>query len=208
MDWEVDALIVSLEVVAQPLADGPSDEVLSTGAPVFEGPATVGDSLVVATLTSATGQTSQYAWLLEVPDREPPDDGLYDIPAPDVIIESGAGSVAGVLGDGCYVFLCVDAGRMPPPRMLDPLAVVLGELLSMHLGDESALTAWEGSLTRLGQASGEVHTASGGPLAPGQAVVELTGLEVPAAGHWLLELEVELDRERGWLRTVYRLVAE
>jgi hypothetical protein len=31
--------------------------------------------------------------------------------------------------------------------------------------------------------------------------MQLSGLAVPAAGRWLLDLEVEFDRERGWMRT-------
>jgi hypothetical protein len=40
-----------------------------------------------------------------------------------------------------------------------------------------------------------------------EAVVALAGLEPPATGTWRLDLEVTLDRERGWLRTTHRVVA-
>jgi len=208
MDWEIDGLVVGLAVVAQPLLDASSQQMLSAGTPTFEGPDTAGRHLLTASLTSATGETSRYAWLLEVPDREPPAGGLYDIRAPDVIVESGSGSMVGLAGDGCYLYLCVDVGRMPPPRTLRTLAVDVGEVLTMRLGDESAITAWEGSLTALRGADGKARTASGGPPAAGTAALGLTGLEVPATGEWLLDLEIELDRERGWLRTAYRLVAD
>ena len=40
------------------------------------------------------------------------------------------------------------------------------------------------------------------------STVSLSGLEPAGPGEWLLDVEVELDRERGWLRTSYRLVVE
>jgi hypothetical protein len=83
----------------------------------------------------------------------------------------------------------------------------VGETLRLSLGDGSALTAWEGSLTLLGQ-GGERRDASGTLTGMPLAEVELSGLTVPSAGQWLLELEVEFDRQRGWLQTHHRLVAD
>jgi hypothetical protein len=40
-----------------------------------------------------------------------------------------------------------------------------------------------------------------------EAVVALAGLEPPAAGSYRLDLEVTLDRERGWLSTTHRVMA-
>jgi len=196
-----------LSVVARSIANPAMSEVLSTYEVEFEGPDVPGPSLIVATLNVA-GEASEHAWLVDVPDREPPVDGVYDVPAPDVIVESAAGSVAGVLGDGCYAYLCVESGPEPPRSTLEPLSMSVGEVPTVRLSDDSAITAWEGRLSPVGRTSGQARRASGALPDTTEAVVALAGLEPPAAGAWSLELEVTLDRERGWLRSTYRLVAD
>lgn len=207
---EVDtaAPMVKLEVVARPLEVAVPEEILSTAATEFEGPDRPGQSLLVATLTGTSEQTSQFAWLIDVPDREPPQDGLYDIPAPEVVLESDDGQVAGLAGSGCYAYLCVDVGTMPPQRMLGRLPVAVGEVLTVHLSDGSAIADWKGSLSPLGRTAGRPLEAIGVLTDTAEAEVDLAGLEPPTAGQWLLELEVVFDRERGWLRTAYRLIAD
>jgi hypothetical protein len=150
----------------------------------------------------------EHAWLVEVPDREPPPDGLYDIPAPDVLAESVADSVAGALGDGCYIYLCVEAGPAPPLARLEPLHLAVGEVPLVRLSDASVITAWEGRLSPVGRTEGRAREAAGVLTDATEVMVALAGLEPPSAGTWRLDLEVTLDRERGWLRTTHRLVVE
>jgi hypothetical protein len=148
------------------------------------------------------------AWLVDVPDRDPPADGIYDLPAPAIEVATSLGRQEGTLGDGCYVYLCVETGRDTPPRELDPLAASVGETPALSLLDGSALVAWEGSLTPIGGTAGEPRTAAGVVTEAPVSSIALAGLEPAGPGDWLLEVEVVLDRERGWLRTAYRLVVE
>ena len=46
-------------------------ETLSSGAPTFAGPSTSGPQLIVARAVTGDGATSQRAWLIDVPDRDP-----------------------------------------------------------------------------------------------------------------------------------------
>jgi hypothetical protein len=199
----------ALTIVARPVADPDAEETLSTFWTDFEGPDAPGTHIIVATVANDVGETSQHAWLVEVPDRQPPPDGIYDIPAPQVLVESASGSAAGSLGDGCYVYLCVEAGPAPPLSTLPPLRLASGEVPLVRLSDGSAITAWEGRLARVGRnGPGHGREASGVLADTTESVVALAGLAPPRAGVWRLDLEVTLDRERGWLRTTHRLVAE
>jgi hypothetical protein len=208
LEIDVSSPLDVLDVVARPVEDDTPEEVLSTGAMVFEGPDRPGQSLLVVTVARPPERTGQYAWLVDVPHREPPHDGLYDIPAPEVIVASDEGAVAGVPGSGCYAYLCVDTGGLPPSRSLQPLPVAIGEALSLRLSDGSAITAWEGRLRPLGGSGARPREAFTVLTDTAEEVIDLTGLEPPAAGEWLLELKVVFDRERGWLWTVYRLAAD
>ena len=197
--------ISTLVVTAQPIGMPRAPEPLSDGDPAFEGPDAVGRHLVVADLTTASGISSQLAWLVDVPDQPPPEDGLYDIPAPEIVVTAQGGSSSGRSGSGCYAYLCVDVGNPPPVEDLPVLAARPGEPLTAHPDDGSALVSWKGRLSSLDDPSrGTVH--GGAALEePLQNVVNLPGLEPPSAGRWLLDLEVEFDRERGWMRTLYVL---
>ncbi len=180
---------------------GPS-EPLSSGDLSFSGPDRPGTYRLVAETIDSAGTLAQQAWLVVVPDREPPADGIYDIPAPEVILSTVAGRVAGRLGSGCYVYLCVEVGRTPLEADLRVLPTAVGEAPSLQLGDGSIITAWKGRLTSLETGGrGRTIAASGALSDTVTATAGLTGLEPPGTGRWLLELEVELDRERGWLRT-------
>jgi len=207
LESDSDSLLGELTIVAESLADSGGEEVLSDVGPGFAGPDVPGAYRIVATLGSALGDVTERAWLVDVPDREPPPDGLYDIPAPDVLIESADASVAGVLGDGCYVYLCVEAGPAPPLATLEELRLRLGEVPLVRLSDGSAITAWEGRLSPVGRTRGRPQEAAGAVTDTTEAVVALAGLEPPAAGTYRLDLEVTLDRERGWLRTTHRVMA-
>jgi hypothetical protein len=198
---DVSALVVS----ARSLDPAGAVEPLSDGALVFEGPDGIGQHLIVADVTSVSGVASQYAWLVDVPDQQPPADGLYDIPAPDIVLMASGGSTSGRTGSGCYAYLCVDVGHPPPVETLPVLAVRAGELLMAQAADGSALAAWAGRLSSLEDPAQDDIRAKAVLAGPLENAVSLSGLEPPAAGRWLLDLEVEFDRERGWMRTFYVL---
>lgn len=197
----------SIGVTAMSVATG-EVETLSAGPLAFEGPASAGRFIVVASVQTPDGRSTRRAWLVEVPDREPPSDGLYDIPAPDIVVESRADSAAGVPGNGCYLYLCVEVGRMPPAAALPTLVADTGEVLAARVSDGSAIIAWDGSLRRSGDPGGPRLASSGVITDELAAVVELTGLEAPTAGVWILTLRVVFDRDRGWLESRYRVRAE
>jgi glycerophosphoryl diester phosphodiesterase len=90
LESDADSLLGELTVVAQSLAGSGAPEILSEVGPGFAGPDTPGVYRIVAALGSATGEVSEHAWLVDVPDREPPADGLYDIPTFDEIIALAA----------------------------------------------------------------------------------------------------------------------
>jgi hypothetical protein len=196
-----------LRVEARSMTGSDPPEILSTGDPTFAGPDRVGQRVLVATLVSRAGETHEAAWLVDVPDRPPPADPFLDMPAPLVIVASSAAKVAGHPGDGCYAYLCVEAGGPPAAATMAPLPVEVGEVLSLFLDDRSAITAWEGSLSPIAPTRGEPRQARGALTDTLEPIVALAGLEAPSAGAWLLVLKVVLDRERGWLATYHRLEA-
>lgn len=200
--------VVELTVVARPFAEDAPEEVLSTGELAFAGPDTPGLSLILATLVSASHDITQHAWLVDVPAREGGIEALLDIPGPEVRLVTEAGSVAGEAGDGCYLYLCVTAGRPPAPGTLAGLAIAVGETPRLQLGDGSAMVAWRARLSSLSDVTLEpieaAETFDGAP----RARPELTGLAPPQPGEWLVEVRVEYDRGRGWGWLSYRLVAE
>ena len=116
LEVDTDRILVGLHVSAEPVSGTGPAESLSSGDLSFSGPDRPGTYRLVAETTDSAGTLAQQAWLVDVPDREPPADGLYDIPAPEVILSTTAGQVAGRLGSGCYVYLCVEAGHAPPRR--------------------------------------------------------------------------------------------
>lgn len=199
------AYLLSLTVRAQSLSDPGAWESLSGGSPTFAGPSSPGRYRVVAESRTAGGALARWAWLVEVPDREPPADGILDIPAPDVVVFSTAGELAGRLGSGCYLYLCVEGGPPPPPGTLGALAAAPGEVLRMRLSDGSLAVAWKARLTPLDGTPGRSSEARAVLTDTPEATLELVGLQQTTAGRWLLDLEVELDRDRGWLRSFYVL---
>jgi hypothetical protein len=202
LEVDTDRILVGMRVTAEPVSGSGPLEPLSRGDLSFSGPDRPGTYRLVAETIDSAGTLAQQAWLVVVPDREPPADGIYDIPAPEVILSTVAGRVAGRLGSGCYVYLCVEAGRTPHEADLRVLPTAVGEAPSLQLGDGSIITAWKGRLTSLETGGrGRTIAASGALSDTATATAALAGLEPPGTGRWLLEMEVELDRERGWLRT-------
>jgi hypothetical protein len=70
------------------------------------------------------------------------------------------------------------------------------------------MAAWKGSLSPLDGGDAVSLEAGSALTDTPEAVVSLAGLQAPAPGRWILDLEVEFDRERGWLRTAYLLDAK
>lgn len=205
---EVDdaSLLPAIHVVAEPTGPG-EREYLAHGEPAFEGPSMPGEHLIVASLPGGDA-VEERVWLVVVPDREPPADGLIDIPAPPILVSTAAGTQAGMMASGCYAFLCVEAGPSAPPESLQPLSAEAGETPLLRIADGSALVAWQGRLTPLGETDGESREAGGAITDSPVAEVALAGLEPPGRGGWLLEVRVDFDRERGWLWNAYRLVVD
>ena len=169
-------------------------------------PDEAGLHVVVATVTRGEHETADHAWLLDVGDRSGSWETMLERPPLHASLVSAAGAVVGARGHGCLTGFCQEVGYRPPAHSLEPLAVVVGEPLTLELDDGSAMVHWEGraeplsarSETRLAQAAFDQPVA--GPV--------LTGLEPDAAGEWLLEVRADYDRERGWQWYLFRLIAE
>jgi len=106
---EDDSSVVLVSVESAPL-DADETFELSGGAVSFDGPDTIGESIVTATVRDDRGRLSQHAWLVDVPDREGGVEALYEIVPPEILLASGAAEVAGEPGNTCYVDLCSDVG--------------------------------------------------------------------------------------------------
>jgi hypothetical protein len=200
--------LLELTVTSRPFdGDGP-EERLSGGATTFPGPSAPGMATLTASLVTEPYGSSQHAWLLLVPEREGGPEALLDLPGPTAMLTSGSGAIPGEPGNGCFLYLCVDVGYRPPPDALEPLRLGVGETPSLNLDDGSALTKWTGKLTSLDAAHGSERTAGADYATDPQPNAELRGLEPDGAGDWLLEVRIDLDRERGWQWFLYRLQAE
>ncbi len=200
---------IEIWVVSRP-ADGEGrEELLSTGATSFDGPDHPGLNVVTASVTTESHGPSQHAWLVETPDRSGGPELLLDIPGPRLELVSASGSVSGEPGHGCYAYLCVHVGYRPPLETLEVLPVAIGETLGLQLDDGSAMSGWTGTLEPLGTFATAEPARAAATFGDGaRAAPRLDGLEVPAAGEWLLELRADFDRERGWQWFLYRLMAE
>jgi hypothetical protein len=200
-------LLPGIRVTAELVETG-QREILAQGEPAFQGPSLSGVQLVIASL-AREGTNVERAWLVDVPERALPEDGLVvDIPAPHIVVSTGSGRQVGVMADGCYAFLCVETGPPPPAGTLAALPAEVGETPVLSTEDGSALAAWQGRLTPLAGTQGDDREATGVITDMAAVDVALTGLEPPARGEWLLEVWVEFDRERGWAWNSYRLVVE
>lgn len=197
-----------LSVTSWPLDRAGATEQLSHGAMAFAGPAVSGRHVIVASVETDADGLSQFAWLVDVPDRAGSDEALLEMPGPTARLASAAGSVDGEPGHGCYVYFCAEAGYRPPLGTLEVLPLAVGETPTLGLDDGSAMVGWTGTLEPVGQTRSErIHGSGSFPDEP-QAVPLLHGLEPTVAGEWLLELRADLDRERGWQWFLYRLVVE
>lgn len=207
LDHPAEDDLPGLAVVWRSLEEGAPEVTLSDGETSFAGPATPGTSVIVARIRLAGGGSSEHAWLVEVPDREGGPETLLEMPGPQAVLSSTAGSVLGEPGDGCYLYLCVTAGHAPPPSALDALPLDVGEAPQLRLDDGSAMVAWQATLATPGERPRPRIEAAGTFTEAPAADLALSGLEPPTAGEWLLELRVEYDRERGWQWFHFRLAA-
>jgi hypothetical protein len=199
--------IISLEVRARSVSHAGWEEVLSEGATIFDGPSTAGGAVIEATLRSEVHGAIEYAWSVDVPDREPSQEALFEISAPGIELISDAGVVVASPGDGCYVYFCADTGELPPARSLEALPVGVGETLALRTDDDSALAGWNGRLTPLAGTAIDGIEAIGGLTDSVESMVSLVGLEAPSRGQWRLEVRVVFDRERGHQWQIFRLDA-
>ena len=138
-----------------------------------------------------------------MPDRPFPQDGVLDIPAPAALLRAADASTIGWPGHGCYVFLCVEIGLLPPAESFDVLAVAAGEVMELRLSDGSGFTLDQTSFTSLDDGDTWADGAAQASQDPAQHM-EITA---PPPGEWLLEVEIVYDRERGFSETVFRLVS-
>jgi hypothetical protein len=177
--------------------------VVSDGA-ILAAPDVPGTYRLEATAVLGSGAAVDASWTILVPDRPLPTDGLIEVPAPQVLLAGSSGSAAGWAGSGCYIYLCVDVGRLPPLRTVSHLNVMAGEQLRLRLSDGSAIAAWKVTLYPI--VSGlqpAVDEIGDEPDAP----VDGFTMEAPVAGEWLLQAEVTYDRLRGWTHAFYRLTS-
>ena len=168
----------------------------------FTGPATSGEHLLVARTVMADGSEFVGAWILTVPEREFPDDGVMDIPAPDLTLTIGDQTVVGERTDGCYLFLCVTIGKLPPASKIPAVVVPSGESLLLALTDGTPFDIHNAEYNRLDGDGDTIPIEA--TWMPGTEV-ELPG---PPPGAWLLSLEVAFDRGRGVVETVFRLLPD
>ncbi len=199
--------VVEVSVTARAEGDD-VDTTLSSGATMFAGPADAGVSIVTATVVTVPHGSRSYSWLVSVPDRAGGEEALLEIPGPQALLVSVAGSVGGEPGNGCYLYLCVDVGYRPRLAALEPLDVAIDETPSIRLDDGSAMVGWAGTLTPQASTPGTSREAAAAYPAAPAAVAELAGLEPTAAGDWLLEVRTDFDRQRGWQWWLYRLRVE
>lgn len=205
LDPAIDDL-TSVSIVATPIDGGESVELALDEERWLTGPDAPGVHTVVATVARDEGMPRGYAWLLDVGDRPASWESRLEMPPIEGSLEASSGSVVGDRGHGCLIDFCQEVGLRPPAESLEPLAVTVGEPLTLRLDDGSAIVHWEGRLephaavseTRLAEATFDVPVA--GPV--------LAGLEPDAAGEWLLEVRADYDRERGWQWYLFRLIAE
>ena len=164
----------------------------------------MGSYRLAAEATLATGEKATAAWTIVVPDRPLPPDGLIEVPAPALTLAGRSGTVTGWAGSGCYIYLCVDVGRLPPLRTLPHLDVTSGEPLTARLDDGSGIAAWKVTLYPI--VSG-VQSAMDEIGDEPTSAIEAFTVTAPAAGDWLMQTEVSYDRLRGWTHTFYHLTA-
>lgn len=197
--------VVSVSATAHP--DGGTVELPFEDGRWVTAPGQAGEHVLVATIEQAGLEPSEHAWLLAVPDRPGDFETWLHFPPIEAVAGSRAGSVVGERGHGCLVDLCQEVGYRPPAETLEPLAVTVGEPVTLELDDGSAMVSWQGRLEPLPGTASETRLAHATFDEPVPELV-LTGLEPDRAGEWLLELRTDYDRERGWQWYLFRLVAE
>lgn len=189
---------------ATELARGSSSSGDLTGV-AFAGPEDPGSYRLGARAVTAAGETLTGTWQIEVPAQPFPQDGVLDIPAPAALLESAGGDATGWAGHGCYVFLCVEIGQLPPAQTLEEIDVVAGDAMELRLSDGSGFTLGEVSFTAL---VGDDDDWTGTALTRPRGPVQRVAITAPPSGEWLLSLEILYDRERGFSETTFRLLSK
>jgi hypothetical protein len=205
--WPTELSVDSWEVV---LGDGPAATVLASGGRFdaretlvgFMGPSSSGDHLLIARTVMANGDEIVAAWRVSVPERPFPADGVMDIPAPDLTLTVGDHSVIGERADGCYLYLCVTIGRLPPDSRLPTLVATDGDRLRLTLTDSTDFQIRDAEYVRL---DGDADAIALEPMQTSGTEVEVPA---PPSGAWLLSVEVVFDRGRGLVETVFRLLPD
>ena len=202
-EWR--ASFLDLDGGAAPIEmGGAGDGGVQAGGATVTGPDEPGTYQLETEATLSDGSDATAAWTVVVPDRPLPADGLIEVPAPDLLLTGSNGTVAGWAGSGCYIYLCVEVGRLPPLRTVTPIDVTAGEELRLRLSDDSGIAAWKVTLypivSGLQSAMDEIGDE---PDAP----VESFGVQAPVTGEWLMQAEVTYDRLRGWRHAFYRLTS-
>jgi hypothetical protein len=185
-------------------ASGTGDGAAAAGGASLTAPDVPGTYRLDTTATLSDGSDAAAAWTVVVPDRPLPADGLIDVPAPDLLLTAASGTVAGWAGSGCYIYLCVDVGRLPPLRTVTHIDVAEGEELTLRLSDDSAIAAWKVTLYPI--VSG-VQVAMDDVGDEPDVPVASFDVQAPVAGEWLIQAEVTYDRMRGWRHAFYRLTS-
>jgi hypothetical protein len=183
---------------------GSADGGVEAGGATITGPDEPGAYRLETEATLSDGSDATAAWTVVVPDRPLPPDGLIEVPAPELLLTGGSGTVAGWAGSGCYIYLCVEVGRLPPLRTVTQMDVTAGEDLRLRLSDASGIAAWKVTLypivSGLQPAMDEIGDEPDAPL-------EYFDVEAPVPGEWLMLAEVTFDRLRGWRHAFYRLTS-
>jgi len=144
-----------------------------------------------------------YHWRLAVPRREVPDDGVLEVPAPDLIIAAGQRSVVAELGSGCYVFTCGDSGGLTPAHDLPRIRAERRSLV-MTLSDESAFVGWRMTGWPVGGDPGDERSLSRARVPEG---TERQTVNLPP-GDWYARIQLTFDLERGALSYYARITVD
>lgn len=189
VSWQVDAVPTADPGTAPlPLAGGIAEVPVES---VDLTPPSPGEWLVTAALTAGEGGMSRtWAWHLVIPDRSLP----ASMPAPDLVLFGGGGTVVTDRGSGCYLGVCGDIGGIPSARTLPRLRLDRpDEPIALTLSDGSGIAGVQATATLLDvDETAPVTLLTQDDLATGVVLVP-----PPGAGRWLLEVTVRFSDGRG-----------
>jgi hypothetical protein len=201
LELEHPAGIVSWQLAARSMPDG-AETALARGTGreagpdgmAVPGPARPARYVLEARVVAEDGTRSALAWDVTVPDMQPPPGGIPDLVPPAIELRWEGGRAEGWLGNGCYVYDCVDVGPRPPLALLDTARPRPGEPLVFRLSDGSPVVSWSAMALSTTGETAHSEAPAGGPFPEGV-------LRAPAAGAWLVTIRYVMDRERGWFES-------